>query len=124
MLPFNYRTALYRKDSNGNINVWQAIPQDVCTIHIFHGRLDGTIIEEYIKTHRVPADDIRSRKDAKRKTGYKFLNELKDNIELPNEAGLMQFLEDCLLKILLHLSFNQEKVLIGIVLMTLQTNLN
>lgn len=93
MLPFNYRTALYRKDNNGNINVWQAIPQDVCTIHIFHGRLDGTIIEEYIKTHRVPADDIRSRKDAKRKTGYKFLNELKDNVELPNETSLMQFLE-------------------------------
>lgn len=93
MLPFDYRTALYRKDNNDNINVWQAIPQDVCTIHIFHGRLDGTIIEEYIKTHRVPMDEIRSRKDAKRKTGYKFLSELKDNIELPTEISLIQFLE-------------------------------
>ena len=89
----NYTNALYRKDNNGNITYWNAETQDVCTIHIQHGRLDGKPIDEYIKTHRPTADEIRSRRDAKRKAGYKFLSELKDNVELPSLNGLKQFLE-------------------------------
>ena len=92
-LPFNYISALYRKDNNGNINVWQAETQDVSTIHIYHGKLGGNLIEEFIKTHRATFDEIKSRRDAKRKTGYKFLSELKDNVELPTLAGLEQFLD-------------------------------
>ncbi len=89
----NYTSALYRKDNNGNITFWNAETQDVCTIHIQHGRLDGHPIDEYIKTHRNPSDEIYSRRKAKRKTGYKFLSELKDNIELPALNGLKSFLE-------------------------------
>lgn len=89
----NYASALYRKDNNGNITFWNAETQDVCTIHIQHGRLDGHPIDEYIKTHRNPSDEIYSRKNAKRKTGYKFLSELKDNVELPTLNGLQSFLE-------------------------------
>lgn len=92
-LPKNWQTALYRKDNSGNINIWQAEEQDVCTIKIVHGRLDGKQIIEYIKTHRKPSDEIRSRKDAKRKIGYKFLSELKDNGELPDPSGLVNYLE-------------------------------
>lgn len=92
-LPFNYVSALYRKDNNGNITVWEAETQDACTIRIYHGRLDGNIIKEVIKTHRNPSDEIKSRKDAKRKTGYKFISELKDNLEIPELNGLKQFLE-------------------------------
>lgn len=89
----NYTSALYRKDNNGNITFWNAETQDVCTIHIQHGRLDGHPIDEYIKTHRNPSDEIYSRRNAKRKTGYKFLSELKDNVELPTLSGLQSFLE-------------------------------
>ena len=89
----NYTSALYRKDNSGNITFWNAETQDVCTIHIQHGRLDGHPIDEYIKTHRYPSDEIKTRRDAKRKTGYKFLSELKDNVELPTLSGLQQFLE-------------------------------
>lgn len=92
-LPFNYVSALYRKDNNGNITVWEAETQDACTIRIYHGRLDGNLIKEVIKTHRNPSDEIKSRRDAKRKTGYKFLSELKDNLEIPELNGLKQFLE-------------------------------
>ena len=89
----NYTSALYRKDNNGNISFWNAETQDACTIHIQHGRLDGHPIDEYIKTHRSTFDEIKSRRDAKRKTGYKFLSELKDNIELPSINNLQQYLE-------------------------------
>lgn len=92
-LPFNYVSALYRKDNNDNITVWEAETQDACTIRIYHGRLDGNIIKEVIKTHRNPSDEIKSRRDAKRKTGYKFISELKDNLEIPELNGLKQFLE-------------------------------
>lgn len=89
----NYTSALYRKDNNDNITVWNAETQDACTIHIRHGRLDGKQIDEYIKTHRNPSDEIKSRRDAKRKTGYKFLSELKDNAELPDINGLENYLK-------------------------------
>lgn len=89
----NYTSALYRKDNNGNITFWNAETQDVCTIHIQHGRLDGHPIDEYIKTHRNTSDEIYSRRNAKRKTGYKFLSELKDNVELPTLSGLQSFLK-------------------------------
>lgn len=89
----NYTSALYRKDNNGNITFWNAETQDFSIIHIQHGRLDGHPIDEYIKTHRNPSDEINSRRNAKRKTGYKFLSELKDNVELPSINSLQSFLE-------------------------------
>ena len=91
-LPFNYISALYRKDNNGNINVWQAESLDLTSIKIYHGRLNGNLIQEVIKTHRYTEDEIKSRRNEKRKAGYKYLSELKDNIELPSKEGLLQFL--------------------------------
>ena len=89
----NYTSALYRKDNNGNITVWNAESQDACTIHICHGRLDGKMIHEYIVTHRNTSYEICSRREAKRKTGYKYLSELKDDITLPTLSGLEDFLK-------------------------------
>lgn len=91
-LPFNYISALYRKDNNGNINVWQAESLDLTSIKIYHGRLNGNLIQEVIKTHRHTEDEIKSRRNEKRKAGYKYLSELKDNTELPSKEGLLQFL--------------------------------
>lgn len=89
----NYTSALYRKDNNGNINYWNAESINRGTIHIQHGRLDGHPIDEYITTHRDTSDEIKTRRDAKRKIGYKFLSELKDNVELPTLNGLQEFLK-------------------------------
>lgn len=91
--PSNYLSALYRKDNNGNITVWQASVNDACTIKVVHGRIDGKQITEIIKTHRKPIDEIQSRINEKRKAGYKFLSELKDNAELPNISGLLAYLK-------------------------------
>lgn len=91
--PLNYMSALYRKDNNGNITFWNAETQDVCTIHIQHGRLDGKPIDEYIKTHRNTTDEIFSRRNAKKKAGYKYLSEIKDNLELPTPSELKNYLD-------------------------------
>lgn len=93
ILPKDYLKALYRKDNNGNITCWFAEVNDACTIHICHGRINGTMVNEFIKTHRKPADEVASRIDTKRKTGYKFISELKDNIELPSINSLQSFLD-------------------------------
>lgn len=93
--PFNYTGALYRKDNNGNITVWackcnELIPTGV---HVYHGRLDGNIVHEYFNTKRNNFEERRSRYNAKRKTGYKYLYEVKDNITLPTEDELLGFLK-------------------------------
>lgn len=91
--PLDYLSALYRKDNNGNITVWQASVNDVCTIKVVHGRIDGNQVTEFIKTHRKPIDEVQSRINEKRKVGYKFLSELKDNAELPDASGLVTYLK-------------------------------
>ena len=42
------------------------------------------------------ADEIKSKINAKRKEGYKFLNEIKDNVDLPVEGELLQYLNSYL----------------------------
>lgn len=96
--PFNYTEALYRKDNNGNITVW-ACKCDILNsngVHVYHGRLDGNIIHEYFNTNRINFEERQSRYNAKRKTGYKYLNEIKDNTTLPTEDELLGFLKSYL----------------------------
>ena len=83
--PFNYTEALYRKDNNGNITVWACKCDQLnpTAVHVYHGRLDGNIIHEWFNTSRASFEEKESRYNAKRKTGYKYLNEIKDsNMEL------------------------------------------
>lgn len=92
MLPFDYKKALYRKDNNGKPNVWFADVLDAGTVKVYHGVLGGTISFETFRTMRYPEDDVRSRFDAKRKSGYKYLSEIRDSHTLPVEEELIQFL--------------------------------
>lgn len=96
--PFNYLNALYRKDNNGNITVWSCSCDKLnpTGIHVYHGRLDGNIIHEYFNTNRVSFEERQSRYNAKRKTGYKYLNEVKDNATLPTSDELLGFLKSYL----------------------------
>ena len=93
MLPFDYTKALYRKDNYGKPNVWFACPNDGMSVTVYHGILGGAITTEYFKTMRLPEEDVRSRFDAKRKSGYKFLNEIRDNHYVPIEEELAQFIK-------------------------------
>lgn len=88
----NYLLALYRRNNYGQPCVWFAKSADLNTIEIFHGIVGKTITHEIIKTNRKPQDEVKSRITAKRKSGYKYLNELKDNISLPLEGELLNYL--------------------------------
>lgn len=91
-LPFSYLNALYRKDNANNIYVWSAEEYSYNQVLLYHGRLDGTIIKDIVNTHRKSADEITSRVRDKRKAGYKFLNEVKDDYSTPVEEQLLSFL--------------------------------
>lgn len=92
MLPFDYTKALYRKDNYGKPNVWFACPNNGMSVIVYHGILGGAITTEYFKTMRLPEEDVRSRFDAKRKSGYKYLSEIRDSHSLPVEEELIQFI--------------------------------
>ncbi len=93
MLPFDYTKALYRKDNYGKPNVWFACPDDNRTsVTVYHGVLGGSICVEHFKTMRLAEEDVRSRFDAKRKSGYKYLSEIRDSHFLPVEEELIQFI--------------------------------
>ena len=91
-LNTNYNNTLFRKDNNNNITLWYARPYKE-GIELIHGRLDGNLIREYIKVNRNVENEIASRINAKRKIGYKYISDLKDNNELPCKGGIHQFLE-------------------------------
>ena len=93
--PFKYWEALYRKDNNGNITVWACECDELNpnAVRVYHGRLDGNIIREYFNTNRISFEERESRYNAKRKTGYKYLYEVKDNVTLPTENELLNFLK-------------------------------
>lgn len=93
MLPFDYKKALYRKDNYGNPCVWFAYPVDSTRVRIFHGILGKTLTTETYNTMRLPEEDVRSRFDTKRKSGYKYLSEIRDNQYLPVEEELINFIK-------------------------------
>lgn len=92
MLPFNYNKGLYRRNNFGQPCVWYARPLDNKTIEVFHGIVSKTIINDIIHINREPRAEITSRINAKLKTGYKHLWDIKDNVELPVEENLLAYL--------------------------------
>lgn len=96
-LPFNYIDALYRKNNNGQPCVWIAIKESINQYKVYHGILGKTISSTLINTHRKVEDEIKSKFNSKRKEGYKYLHELKDNVTLPVEGELLSYLNTYLL---------------------------
>lgn len=89
---FNYKRALYRRNNFGEPCVWDCEIINDHNIQIFHGIIGKTITVEKVFTNRLVNDEIKSRINAKRKVGYKLLNELKDNTTLPVEENLLTYL--------------------------------
>lgn len=92
MYKFDYLKALYRRNNFGQPCVWYAEPYGKDTIHVWHGIIGKEIINNVIYTNRKPADECRSRINAKRKTGYKYLSEIVDNVQFPVERELHTYL--------------------------------
>lgn len=83
---------LYRRNNAGQPCFWTAKSNSAYVV-ITHGILGKTPITEYITTDRDHTSEILSRVNEKRKKGYKYLSELKDNVELPvGELALLDYL--------------------------------
>ena len=92
MINFNYIKALYRRNNYNEPCFWIAYPLDSGTIRIEHGIVNKNLIGYNVNTNRNINDEINSRYLAKRKAGYKLLSELKDNVQLPVEGELLNYL--------------------------------
>lgn len=77
---------LYRRDSSGEPCFWSCSKKDANTIEIKHGKIIGKSIVTTFTVNRDIDKEIKSRITSKLKSGYKFINELKDNYELPRRG--------------------------------------
>lgn len=93
---FNYLNCLYRKNNHGQPCMWYAEEAGINSYRIHHGIVGKQISTSFHNTHRLAKDEIKSKINAKRKEGYKFLNEIKDNVDLPVEGELLQYLNSYL----------------------------
>ena len=79
---------LYRKNNHGEPCYWCIRKSSNTTIEVQHGIvLAKAISENFLVTMKNIDTEIQSRINKKRKEGYKYLYEIKDNIESPVEEG-------------------------------------
>lgn len=71
-------TTLYKRNAKG-IPLFWSISKTNDTITIEHGIVKGTSIKDTIPVTSVKTDEVASRIKAKRKEGYKSIEDLKDN---------------------------------------------
>lgn len=92
MYEFDYKKALYRRNNFGQPCVWCAEVLGMRSYMVYHGILGKTITKQLIDTHRDSSDEVKSKIRDKRKTGYKYLNEIKDDNVLPPVEELINYL--------------------------------
>lgn len=93
MLPFNYKLALYKRNNFGVPIVWYAYAAELDFIVIYYGIVGKKITKDGYRTTRNAQDEVNSKFKQKRKSGYKYLTELKDNNESPVEGTLYEYLD-------------------------------
>lgn len=86
--------SLYRRNNYGQPCIWLCLPDYERSnyIIVYHGIVGKTIIEERFYTERDLDDECTSRKNAKRKQGYKYINEIRDNFDYPVKEELQSWL--------------------------------
>lgn len=87
-------TKLYRKNNYGQPCVWAITDNDLYSITVQYGIVGKNLFTDTIHLDRIAHDEIKTRIATKRKQGYKYLNEIKDDIsESPvEEEDLINFL--------------------------------
>lgn len=93
-------TTLYKRNAKGNIIRWQIHPLDDNSISIVHGVFGKKPITDVIRVTKKKVNEVESRIKAKRKEGYKSLEELHDNapVEIKDSADLLKYLDTYLPK--------------------------
>ena len=100
-VDINYKLALYRRNSNGEPYVWQCNAFDYRTVVVQHGVVGKKISTDFYRTERNVEDEVKSRRNAKIKSGYKAISAIRDSNTLPVEGSLQQ-LRDWLATYLPH----------------------
>lgn len=93
MEHYDYIHALYRRNNFGQPCMWYCFPSGLDNIVVVHGIVGKTYTYEYIKTHRNTNEECQSRINAKRKVGYKTLFEIRDDVTIPVEGELYNYLD-------------------------------
>lgn len=88
METIDYNKALYRRNSSGEPYVWYCSKFDNETVQVQHGIVGGKITKEFYNTHRDIDKEIKSRVNAKLKTGYKPMLEIRDSSTQPVEGSI------------------------------------
>lgn len=90
-LPFDYKQGLYRKNNYGEPCYWCITnTDDPIYYKIYYGILGKNQIIQIIKCKN--NTEYNRKIENKRKVGYKFLNEVRDNQTLPVEEELINYL--------------------------------
>ncbi len=89
----NYLETLYRKNNFGEPCFWKVEVINDTALKVQYGILGKTVSTEYVKVASRAKDAALSRINAKRKSGYKYLSEVKDNVTLPVEGELYNYLK-------------------------------
>ena len=86
------KAALYRRNNFGQPCIWYAYADGDHYV-VMHGIIGKTIrIEQYKPSHsRGAKAEVKSKFESKRKAGYKYIHELKDDCNLPVEEEIYSF---------------------------------
>lgn len=92
MFDFDYKEALYRRNSNKEPYVWYAKELNSNSFRVYHGIVGKNITSEIIITDRNVKSEIKSRFNSKKKQGYKTISDVKDDLALDNfpVEGMLQ----------------------------------
>lgn len=84
---------LFRRNNKGMPCYWFGDIDTITNVIVLHHGIVGkTDIIDHIATHRNAEDEYKSMIAAKRKSGYKYLDELRDNIQSPVEGTVESYL--------------------------------
>ena len=84
---------LFRRNNKGMPCYWFGDIDTITNVIVLHHGIVGkTDIIDYITTHRNAEDEYKSMIAAKRKSGYKYLDELRDNVQSPVEGTVESYL--------------------------------
>lgn len=88
------RTTLYKRDARNNVLMWKITKLTDTKLSIDYGIYGKTIHNEAINTTKTKVDEYQSRINAKRKEGYKSLEDLYDNspVKIDNEKNKLNYL--------------------------------
>ena len=80
---------LFRRNNKGLPCYWFGDLDTITNVIVLHHGIVGkTDIIDHITTHRKIEEEYKSMIAAKRKTGYKYLDELRDNVQTPVEGSI------------------------------------